>query len=769
MSEDATRLVRRRWSLTALPFTRLGARWSRGMAIAAIAIAAVLAGHIASAQIAPPPSLKSVKVPEPDNLGEFIQDKTAAIALGKTLFWDMQIGSDGIQSCATCHFHAGADSRSKNQLGPGLLRVNTDNSENPDQTFQTGGANYQLKPEDFPFHKLENPNNRSSKVVRNTNDIVSSQGVFNAEFRDVVPGKDKDLVDYKPDTDGFQVGNTNVRRVEPRNTPTVINAVYNFRQFWDGRGQNVFNGVNPFGTRDPHAKVYKVVTTPKNPKNPKNPKEEETLEPVPVRLKNSSLAAQAVGPPLSSFEMSADGRTFEEIGDKLGSSGKDKSADKEIAANKKDNKPDKGGGIDKHKSASKGKKLPRKSAKKLLPLRPLGKQIVHPEDSVLGKDSRYPQPGLKTDTYQKLIEKAFKPQWWNSEKIIQIKPDGSREIVKKPDKALTTQEYTLMEYNFSLFFGLAVQMYESTLVSDNTPFDQFREGNANALTSQQKDGLNIFLNSGCIFCHIGAEFTAASVSNVNRARLTESPAPGNPIEDTGLFNIGVTPTLEDISVGAQDNLKPQSRSLSEAVLAKQGKFKELFGEDPKVAQLNGQVAPFNNANIVVAEGHFKAPTLRNVELTAPYMHNGGMLTLEQVVEFYSRGAGDDNPQIPRLPVLNLNPDQQKALVAFIKGLTDERVRLEKAPFDHPQLFIPNGHPGNQTSVTNDGTGKATDALLEIPAIGRNGRSAPPKNFLEASDKAAPAAAPSAPGAGYSQQDCPSGTSFKPLPGGFVCQ
>jgi hypothetical protein len=65
----------------------------------------------------------------------------------------------------------------------------------------------------------------------------------------------------------------------------------------------------------------------------------------------------------------------------------------------------------------------------------------------------------------------------------------------------------------------------------------------------------------------------------------------------------------------------------------------------------------------------------------------------------------------------------------MKALTDERVRYEKAPFDHPQLFIPNGHPGNEAFVTNDGTGKATDALIEIPSVGRNGSSTPPANFL----------------------------------------
>jgi hypothetical protein len=103
-----------------------------------------------------------------------------------------------------------------------------------------------------------------------------------------------------------------------------------------------------------------------------------------------------------------------------------------------------------------------------------------------------------------------------------------------------------------------------------------------------------------------------------------------------------------------------------------------------------------------------------------------------VVEFYNRGGDFDNgdDQDPDIHPLQLSEDEIEALVAFMKGLTDERVRYHKAPFDHPQLFIPNGHPGNQTSVTNDGTGKATETLLEIPAVGRNGLNVPLKNFLE---------------------------------------
>src|SRR4051812_12389677 len=68
---------------------------------------------------AAPVSLKRLKVPEPPNLDEFVKNRAAAITLGKALFWDQQVGSDGVQACASCHFHAGADAREKNTVNPG--------------------------------------------------------------------------------------------------------------------------------------------------------------------------------------------------------------------------------------------------------------------------------------------------------------------------------------------------------------------------------------------------------------------------------------------------------------------------------------------------------------------------------------------------------------------------------------------------------------------------------------------------------------------------
>src|SRR5437868_2804190 len=60
-------------------------------------------------------SLKSVPIPSPD-LSRYVRDPQSLVVLGKALFWDMQVGSDGRTACGTCHFHAGADHRAQNQL-----------------------------------------------------------------------------------------------------------------------------------------------------------------------------------------------------------------------------------------------------------------------------------------------------------------------------------------------------------------------------------------------------------------------------------------------------------------------------------------------------------------------------------------------------------------------------------------------------------------------------------------------------------------------------
>jgi cytochrome c peroxidase len=71
------------------------------------------------------------------------------------------------------------------------------------------------------------------------------------------------------------------------------------------------------------------------------------------------------------------------------------------------------------------------------------------------------------------------------------------------------------------------------------------------------------------------------------------------------------------------------------------------------------------------EGKFKVPSLRNVAVTAPYMHDGSIATLDEVVEHYDRGGLGHPNTDPTIHPLHLSDDDKRALVAFLEALTDE--------------------------------------------------------------------------------------------------
>lgn len=664
---------------------RLSFRLSFQPFLVALFLAIGSAGH--SADLTGVPvlelSLKRVPAPEPANLADFIVDRPAAIALGKALFWDMRVGSDNVTACATCHNHAGSDSRSRNQLSPSLLRLAADGTPNPD-TFVKLGMNYQLKMEDFPFHRKFNPADPLSRVVSDREDIVGSQGIVDSRYLGLAPNGTTLVENNLTVVDRiFNVNGVNTRRVAPRSTPSVINAVYNLRNFWDGRAQDIFNGVNPFGLRDTRAGVWYAKST-------------STVEKVPVRLDRASLASQAVGPVLSSFEMSAAGRMFPELG------------------------------------------------KRLLPLRPLAGQVVHAQDSVLGT-LRDTVSGLKGITYADLVRRAFRREWWSSMVLIRDDANGQTFLRKAattngltnlydPDadtlSTITTGEYSQIEANFSLFFGLALQLYQATLVSNDAPIDRFAEGNLTALTEAQQRGLGLFYNKAlCAACHTGATFTSASLLEPGEGRVEVMVLGPNltGLYDTGFYNVGVRPIAEDLGMGARD---PFGNFLSDALIIKTGGM-ELLRTLTGTTQI---LFPFPG-DVPIANGVFKTPGLRNVDLTAPYFHNGGQATLEQVVDFYNRG-GDFNEfgKHEAVRPLFLTIQEKSDLVAFLKSLTDERVRYERAPFDHPQLFVPNGHQaatktGGVIPVTTDAL-RAKDVMVEIPAVGAAGVNIPRKSFLQ---------------------------------------
>jgi cytochrome c peroxidase len=619
----------------------------------------LLAGSVAwgaPGQAIPPPTLlplNQIPVPEPPNLFQFVKNKPAAIKLGKALFWDMQAGSDGVQACASCHFSAGADNRVKNTVNPG--------SRAGDNFFQVRGPNETLQSTDFPFHQRQAPVDfQASPVVRDINDVVGSQGVKFTSFLAINAGSAVDSGTPIPDL-VFQAGGVNMRRVTARNTPTNINAVFNFTNFWDGRAHFIFNGANPFGPLDPNAGVLFNVNN--------------ALVKQKIAIEFASLASQATGPPLDDTEMSFGGRTFPQLG------------------------------------------------RKLLSLTPLGKQIVHPNDSVLGPLSKavlLPNGKISGNkginaAYSDMIKAAFQD---NLTSTTLTTPDG----------------FTQMEANFSLFWGLAIQLYEATLVSDQTPFDRFLGGDRAALTPQQQDGFNLFFGAGaCSACHAGTELSNASVrasafvTNAANALIEQMPvanaAIGNIIYDSGFNNTAVRPTTEDIGRGGNSPFtNPQTLlplPLSFSRLAELQALGNLpFATPILPIQLP---ATFPVAN----DGNFKIPGLRNVELTAPYFHNGGVMTLDDVVEFYTRGgnfpaanANSLDIAIVQIGALQNNPTGQAALVAFMMSMTDERVRNQSAPFDHPELFIPNGDP----NVADP------DVLTNIPARDANGVAAVVSTF-----------------------------------------
>ena len=89
------------------------------------------------------------------------------------------------------------------------------------------------------------------------------------------------------------------------------------------------------------------------------------------------------------------------------------------------------------------------------------------------------------------------------------------------------------------------------------------------------------------------------------------------------------------------------------------------------------------------------------------------------MEFYDSGGDFGNAtKAPAMTPLMLNADQSKSLVAFLLALTDDRVRLQQAPFDHPQLFVSNGD-----------SPVGTDNLVEVPAVGTSGSPTPVQRFL----------------------------------------
>jgi cytochrome c peroxidase len=154
--------------------------------------------------------------------------------------------------------------------------------------------------------------------------------------------------------------------------------------------------------------------------------------------------------------------------------------------------------------------------------------------------------------------------------------------------------------------GRALAGFERILLRGGSPVDRFvLRAEADALTPPQRQGLWLYESKGrCWRCHSGPNYT-----------------------DEQYHNTGVSWGKQPLDLGR-------------------------FAVTRRDAD----------------RGRFKTPTLRGVALTAPYMHDGSIATLEEVVDFYNRGGGANPNRDPALQPLGLSPDEVRDLVAFLKAL-----------------------------------------------------------------------------------------------------
>ncbi len=195
--------------------------------------------------------------------------------------------------------------------------------------------------------------------------------------------------------------------------------------------------------------------------------------------------------------------------------------------------------------------------------------------------------------------------------------------------------------------GLAA--FERTLISRDSPYDRFAYGRQiDAMTESQKRGMDLFFNEKveCYHCHSGQDFT-------NSMRTAETTRTSTVFENDGLYNVGGRGEYPADNAGLRN-------------------FTKLATDD----------------------GKFRVPTLRNIALTAPYMHDGSLATLEEVVDMYAAGgrnvtsgpnAGDGRTHPSKSSFVRgftLNAQEREDLLAFLRSLTDETF-VHDARFQDP--------------------------------------------------------------------------------------
>ncbi len=187
-------------------------------------------------------------------------------------------------------------------------------------------------------------------------------------------------------------------------------------------------------------------------------------------------------------------------------------------------------------------------------------------------------------------------------------------------RALFAKSFGTEEFTID-HLAKAIATFERTVLSGDSPYDRYKAGNKQALTAEQIRGLDIYFNKAqCDKCHEGINFTSNAYHNIGVGM--DKPTP-----DEGRFAVTKNPA----DVGA-----------------------------------------------------FKTPTLRDIARTAPYMHDGSLKTLEEVVDLYDKGGVPNKNLSADMKKLNLTLQEKKDLVAFLRSLNGESLKAMQAPTKFPE-------------------------------------------------------------------------------------
>lgn len=277
----------------------------------------------------------------------------------------------------------------------------------------------------------------------------------------------------------------------------------------------------------------------------------------------------------------------------------------------------------------------------------------------LGKGVRRNVPSLYNVAYTSALfldgrETSLEDQIWSPLLAMNEMANPSREAVLQ--KLASNADYRA-QFNALYPAGLteesvgrALAAYQRALLSADSPFDRWYFGDQMAAGGAKqsgapysllaKAGFAVFQDKGCASCHrlneADALFTDSQFHNTGTGfrRYGRALRPPKVQLAPGIF---VVPTVDAET--------------------------ETFTDEGRY-EVTGSPAD---------RWRYRTPSLRNVALTAPYMHDGSLATLESVVKFYAEGGGGDPMQDPRTSRLRLSQQEQSALVAFLRTLTSDHV------------------------------------------------------------------------------------------------